>query len=342
MFKLWRIAKLLTFLKPHEFIMASQSPTELSFSHMAELRLSPINMWWIDNEGGNSSFCNNTAGREPSVGFKVLSASNKGFYKTMLQQIPLRLNVPIIVTNTVSNIMFPIDLPPSSWQSISPCLRGTRIRDAENWSFFVPDSFLSVRGTLKGDGKDFMITDFNRQGWNFGGIFGETSDEKINFPVAFPPSGLTKANRSSMPCGTNIFKMKFNRNFVEITANEPLGRDRDFAWHLKVKKLSSGFSRAVFMRGGIHWPKNASINPNKKRLGMVTTFRKGKFLIQLFSNQDSNSSIDSTLAVEGPLLKKHVEGCLFESRTEGGRHGISEGDLLKENDISVRGQGTCM
>lgn len=75
---------------------------------------------------------------------------------------------------------------------------------------------------------------------------------------------------------------------------------------------------------------------------MVTTFRKGKFLIQLFSNQDSNSSIDSTLAVEGPLLKKNVEGCLFESRTEGGRHGISEGDLLKENDISVRGQGTCM
>lgn len=45
MFKLMRIAKLFTFLKPHEFIMASQSPTELSFSHMAELRLSPINMW---------------------------------------------------------------------------------------------------------------------------------------------------------------------------------------------------------------------------------------------------------------------------------------------------------
>lgn len=73
---------------------------------------------------------------------------------------------------------------------------------------------------------------------------------------------------------------------------------------------------------------------------MVTTFREGKFLIQLFSN--SNSSIDSTLAVEGPLLKKHVEGCLFESRTEGGRNGISEGDLLKENNICVRGQGTCM
>ena len=45
MFKLLRIAKLFTFLKPREFIMASQSPTELSFSHMAELRLSPINMW---------------------------------------------------------------------------------------------------------------------------------------------------------------------------------------------------------------------------------------------------------------------------------------------------------